>query len=1040
MCVPMRSSLAGRLIRSFFAAACCALPLLPAGAFAFTKPLTEYTQTVWTHKDGLPSAFIYSMAQTQDGYLWLATTDGLVRFDGVRFTHWRAKTGHTAHLGAVLTLCAASDGTLWVGTASGLVGHIHGYDLTTSFVGPAIQAILEDPTGTLWVIAGDQLRRFRGQAQEQTGSAIALPGPFLSGLLQDKNGSIWLSTDAALLRLDARDRQVRFVKITKGKFWLSKDARGIIWITRPDGATRTVDESQISSGSSTIKALDIHTVLRDGEGNTWIGTFGEGVARLLGDSNYLRNMETFSQPDGLSGDFVWCLLEDRERNIWVGTQSGLNRFRDEKVATLTRREGLPSDSVDALAAGPEGTVWASTSVGINRIDAEHRDLFLKGDTAMGLLMDPENILWAGTNRGVVRMENGKWSSLSLAKGIQLQDVTVIAQDHEKGVWLFDLHKGLFRWLNGHVTDFSTEALLKGKLILAASGDSKGRVWFGLNRGGVVVFDAGHFHSYSESDGLPGGFIDAVYVDDEGTVWIGAERGLSRLEGQKFTTWNNANGLPEDRVLWILSDSARRIWVGYVTGVACVTRSELDWAERDPSHAVAYRFLDDGDGLKGNPDRGSQSAAVRASDGKLWLKTSEGVAIVDPQDLTRNLVIPPVHVQHLVADGAVLDVAQQVRLRPLTREVQIDYTALSLAEPRKVRFRYKLEGFDPDWRDAGTRRQAFYTNLRPRAYRFRVLACNNDGIWNESGATLDFDLLPAFYQTRWFPLLCALVLVILALSIYRLRVWQMTSRVRERFEERLKERTRIAQELHDNLIQDVMGISLQIEVSDELLPADFPAKQPLGRALRLCKSALDEGRRALNDLRSAPLTADDFVKSFSQLSEQFAGHSGTRVDVVVEGRERSLSVVAGNDFLQIGRQAIMNAFQHSRAKKIHVLLSYGQQDLQIRVKDNGCGMTEEKLNLRRSGHYGIAGMQERAERLGGTLSIRSRVGEGTEVNLSAPGSIVYHDDVPSSGSRLADRWHLLILKFRLQRKKANSAPPGTSADSRPQSGKPHETNS
>ncbi len=1024
MCVPMRSSLAGRLIRSFFAAACCALPLLPAGAFASTKPLTEYTQTVWTHKDGLPSAFIYSMAQTQDGYLWLATTDGLVRFDGVRFTHWRAKTGHTAHLGAVLTLCAATDGTLWVGTASGLVGHIHGYDLTTSFVGPAIQAILEDPTGTLWVIAGDQLRRFRGQAQEQTGSAIALPGPFLSGLLQDKNGSIWFSTDAALLRLDARDRQVRFVKITKGKFWLSKDARGIIWITRPDGATRTADESLISSGSSTIKTLDIHTVLRDGEGNTWIGTFGEGVARLLGDSNYLRNLETFSQPDGLSGDFVWCLLEDRERNIWVGTQSGLNRFRDEKVATLTRREGLASDSVDALAAGPEGTVWASTSVGINRIDAEHRDLFLKGDTAMGLLMDPENILWAGTNRGVVRMENGKWSSLSLAKGIQLQDVTVIAQDHEKGVWLFDLHKGLFRWLNGHVTDFSTEPLLKGKLILAARGDSKGRVWFGLNRGGVVVFDAGHFHSYSESDGLPGGFIDAVYVDDEGTVWIGAERGLSRLEGQKFTTWNNANGLPEDRVLWILSDSARRIWVGYVTGVARVTRSELDWAERDPSHAVAYRFLDDGDGLKGNPDRGSQSAAVRASDGKLWLKTSEGVAIVDPQDLTRNLVIPPVQVQHVVADGAVLDVAQQVRLRPLTREVQIDYTALSLAEPRKVRFRYKLEGFDPDWRDAGTRRQAFYTNLRPRAYRFRVLACNNDGIWNESGATLDFDLLPAFYQTRWFPLLCGLALIILAWGAYRLRVWQVTTQLRERFEERLSERTRIAQELHDSLIQDVMGISLQIEVTDELLPADFPAKQSLARALGLCKSALEAGRRALNDLRSAPLNSADLVKSFSQLANELARTPGTVVDVIVEGREHPLNAVTGNDVLQIGRQAITNALQHAHARRIHVLLSYGEQQLRIRVQDNGCGMSEETLNLRRPGHYGISGMQERAERLGGTISIRSRIGQGTEVDLSVPAHLLYQDGLPRSGSRLADKWRYVTGRFWIRKPRRGREPQTT----------------
>src|SRR5260370_19774719 len=208
----------------------------------------------------------------------------------------------------------------------------------------------------------------------------------------------------------------------------------MIWITRPDGSTRTVDESQMSSGSSTIKTLDIHTVLRDGEGNTWIGTLGEGVARLRGDSDYLRNMESFSQPDGLSGDSVWCLLEDREHNIWVGTQSGLKRFRDEKAATLTRREGLASDSVDALAAGPEGAVWASTSVGIGRIGAGHDDLYIKGDTAMALSMDPENILWSGTNRGVVRMENRNWSSLSLPKGIQPQDVTVIAQDHEKGVW------------------------------------------------------------------------------------------------------------------------------------------------------------------------------------------------------------------------------------------------------------------------------------------------------------------------------------------------------------------------------------------------------------------------------------------------------------------------------------------------------------------------------------------------------------------------------------------------------------------------------
>jgi signal transduction histidine kinase len=345
---------------------------------------------------------------------------------------------------------------------------------------------------------------------------------------------------------------------------------------------------------------------------------------------------------------------------------------------------------------------------------------------------------------------------------------------------------------------------------------------------------------------------------------------------------------------------------------------------------------------------------------------------------------------MMAGGAVVDTAQPVRLRPETRDVEIDYTALSFAEPRNVRFRYMLEGFDSAWQEVGARRQAFYTNLPPRSYRFRVLASNNDGVWNEAGAGLDFAVLPAFYQTESFLLLCASALIVLSWGAYRLRVWQVTTRLRDRFEDRLKERTRIAQELHDNLIQDVMGISLQVELADESLPAGLPAKQVLGRALRLCKTALDEGRRALNELRSAPLSARDLLKSFSQLSDEFAGNSSVRVDVVVEGRERLLTPLAGNDVLQVGRQAIANAFQHSRATEIHVLLSYGRQHLQLRVQDNGCGMSEEKLNVRPAGHYGLAGMQERAERLSGSLSIRSRVDEGTEVNLSVPAHLVYQD--------------------------------------------------
>src|SRR3984893_6555413 len=625
-------------------------------------------------------------------------------------------------------------------------------------------------------------------------------------------------------------------------------------------------------------------------------------------------------------------------------------------------------------------------------------------------------------------------------GIRLEDGTAIAEDKEKGVWLLHAHKGLYRWADDRVTDFAQEPLLAGKSILTARADRTGKVWFGFYEGGVAVFEGSQFRSYSERDGLAGGFVDAVFFDAAGTVWIGAERGLSRLEGQKFVTWNMANGLPGERILWILGDNVGRLWLGYSTGVACVSRSELDRAAQDPSHRVAYNFLDDGDGLKGNPDRRWQSPAVRARDGKFWFRTSEGVAVIDPQELTKNLVVPPVHVERLVADGAVVDATQPVQLRPLTREVEVEYTALSLAEPRKVRFRYKLEGFDSEWREVGGRRQAFFTNLRPHAYRFRVLACNNDGVWNESGATLDFDLLPAFYQTRWFGLLCALVLIILGWGAYRLRVWQVTTHAQDVFEEQLKERTRIAQELHDSLIQDVMGISLQIEFTDELLPADLPAKQSLARALSLCKSALDAGRRALNDLRTASLSAADLVKSFSQLTNGLTRDARTEIDVIVEGRERSLNATMGNDVLQVGRQAITNALQHAHASRIHVLLSYGERLLQIRVQDNGCGINEETLNLRRPGHYGIAGMKERTERLGGSISIRSRVGKGTEVTLTVPAHPLYQEDVRRSDWRLGDTWHSVTGRLGIRKPKPGKEPQSTPTETGSQAGKPDETNS
>jgi ligand-binding sensor domain-containing protein/signal transduction histidine kinase len=958
-------------IRSLCVVACLVVFPLFASASAANKPLTEYTHGVWTRKDGIPAAFIYALAQTRDGYLWLATTDALVRFDGVRFVHWRPRTGHTALLGVVRSLHATRDGGLWIGTAAGLVGYIRGDDLRTFPVGAQPEAMLEDRDGTLWVATANRLLRFRAATRQPMGGAIALPGVLVSGPLQDSNGSIWLSTEHTVVRIDPPDSGSGLVTMGVGKFWLCAGENGSIWIIGPDGLSQPIRNGQTFRQPATPGTIQgVQTMLRDSAGNTWIGTLGRGLARVRAAAQGDGKVERFSQSDGLSEDSVWCVLEDREQNIWVGTQNGLNRFRDEKVTTLTYREGLMRD-VDALAAGPDGAVWASTAMGLQRIDGEHRDRVLEGRRISAMHLDRTNTLWVGTDRGIALLAQGRWRSLSVPGALALTAVSTITGDDTTGMWFVDDRLGLRRLTDGRLTDLSDHPLFKGKSIRAAQADGRGGAWFGFYEGGVVFFDGNEFRAYSEADGLSGGSVNEVHIDDTAAVWIAAERGLSRLDGERFVSWNRANGLPGERVQWILSEDRDHLSLGYSIGVARLSRAELDRAAADPAYRVAFQFLDEADGLLGNPDRRRQSPAVRASDRRLWFRTSEGVAIMDTQHMTRNLVPPPVQIERIVADGAVLDAANIVRLRPLTRDVEIDYTALSLAEPRNVRFRYKLEGFDAEWREVGGRRQAFYTNLPPRTYRFRVLASNNDGIWNESGAGVDLTVLPGFYQTRWFLLLCALVAIILLWGAYRLRVWHVTARLRDRFEDRLKERTRIAQELHDSLIQDVMGISLQIEVAEELLPADVPARQSLGRAGRLCKAALDGGRRTLNDLRSFPLSAADLVGSFSQLSDECAGGSGIRADVVIEGRERPLNALAGNDVLQVGRQAIANAFRHSQASEIHVLVSYGPRQLQIRVQDNGCGMSNEALVARNPGHYGITGMHERAERVGGSISIRSR---------------------------------------------------------------------
>jgi len=429
----------------------------------------------------------------------------------------------------------------------------------------------------------------------------------------------------------------------------------------------------------------------------------------------------------------------------------------------------------------------------------------------------------------------------------------------------------------------------------------------------------------------------------------------------------------------------------------IAASELQKLSSQPDSVVKSRVFDVFDGVQ--PGLAPlQPTASRSSDGLLWFANDSILQMIDPRHLDVNPIPPPVHIEQVIADRKNYPLAENLHLPALTRDVEIDYAGLSLVVPQKVRFRYKLEGHDADWQDPQTRRQAFYSSLRPGQYRFRVIACNNDGVWNEAGAALNFTLLPAFYQTNWFLLLCVAAAVCMAWVAYQLRIRQLADHLDSRFEERLAERTLVAQDLHDTLLQGFLSASMQLHVADSQLSADSPAKPIVGRVLELMGQVIHEGRNAVRGLRSPGTGSDDLEQSFSRIPQELAISQGIDFRVIVEGQARPLHPVIRDEVYRVGREALANAFRHSQASGIEVELEYADSKLRVLVRDNGRGIDPQVLRTGREGHWGLSGMRERAERIGAKLKVWSRIAGGTEVELSVPSHIAFRYDPSGRGLR------------------------------------------
>jgi len=991
----------------------------PVHALDPQKSITQFTHTSWSAKDGIPGP-VEAIAQTRDGYLWLGTEAGLYRFDGLRFTPYEPSRAHP-HGPAVRSLLAARDGSLWMGFGSGGIGLLRNGQVThyvpeEGVPGGRIQAIVEDAAGSIWAAGQYGFATFQNGKWRPVGTEMGYAAPAAQSLLVDQAGTLWVATDGlsfGLSRDPVRVNTILALARNATRFSPTGDAVGMVWsmAEAPDGTVWVADTSgkkvrpvNPRGGASGGVALDQEPLgLTFGSDRSlWIGLL-EGGLRRVRDMGRDAPLDRFGVKDQLSGSMVNAVFKDREGNLWFGTGGGLDRFRENKMTPFSESEGLVPDQQIALTSTPDGSVWlfSYTQDTVRRFQdgkfvSSTLQPYNSSDSSriLSLYASPAGQVWLGGSFKLANESHGKFSYVDIPGVESGAMVEAVAEDKAGDLWV-TISTGsvigrILRRRGGEWADLRAQTALPPYRSRILHADAVGRMWLGFENGDVVVFDREASRLYSTKDGLRSGRVLVIAEDRERHIWIGGESGLSRLGQDRFVTLTEDNGLPGSSVSGILEDDDGNLWLAGALGILRVKPQELDKAFASAAYRVEGVTFDATDGLPGLPRQKTPfPTATRAADGRLWFATTGGVAVIDPRRYPRNALAPPVKIERVIADDRNLEASAGLRLRPNTKRLELHYAALSLTAPERVRFRYKLEGYDADWQGPVSARTATYTNLPPRNYRFHVIACNNDGIWNEEGAALEFAILPALYQTRAFLLLCAVAAACLVGAGFRLRLRQVRSRLQLQFRERLAERTRIAQELHDTLLQGFLSASMQLHVVADHVPAESAEKPRLNRVLELMRSVIEEGRNAVKGLRSPTAgNQDDLEQAFSRVREELDAKEGIDFRVIGEGQARPLDALIRDEVYRIGREAVVNAFQHSGAKGIEVEVEFAAKGLRIAVRDDGRGIDPQLLQSGREGHWGLAGMRERAKRIGGQLQVWSGADTGTEVELSVPSRIAF----------------------------------------------------
>ena len=954
--------------------------------------LTGFSLTSWHSGDGRALGSVYTIAQDRQGYLWIGTDAGLFRFDGWSFAPWDALSDTPLPPSAVTALCVSRDGSLWAGFAGGKgVRHIRNdavrFESTNEGGPPSATDLVEDREGTIWAVGDGSLFRLRNH----TWDPVALPwhpGPvdtvLTTGVLQlyvGRNGDLWVGTRWGVFRRDSTTD--RFQMMSDRHIWgISEDKDGVVWTSDAVSGFR-----RLTSPTPPEHALEGtgYRLLHDSQGDLWVATFGKGLWRARRATRSVPDafvVEEAGLRTGLSSNSIHALMEDRDGNIWVGTTAGLHR--------LARRELTPVERVSdvlVLESTPDDSVWGGTPNGLVRFTAgsappqEHR-IGLAGHDVRALYLDRDGTLWVGTTTGLWKLVAGRLHPVTLPSRTNMA-IFSIAPDNRGGLWLRDGAR-LFRWTGSDLVEFDgAPKTAEFSRIVFARTDSSRRLWIGFAAGRLGVIDPdGAFRLVDEKEGFGQGIHDSLsawFEDEDGVVWVGGSGGLTRFAAGRFVTLGRAQGLPEDQIRSIVGDRLGHLWVSIDRGLLMVRLEEVAKAVADPSYHVRYRLYDALDGLAGPPL--GLFGAARASDGTLWFIRGGGLTLVDPAQLKDDrAVAPPIRIEAVVANDQWLNPAAQTRLAADTRRLQIHYTALTLAASPKIRFRYRLEGVDTSWVDAGTRRAAFYTNLPPRDYRFRVEATAGDGGGGTAGTTWAFTIRPAYYQTRWFYALLLGTCVLTAWWVWRFRL----DLVKRQFSLALAERARLSRELHDTLLQSLVGVSLQLgAISDDLENVSSSTRDRLVRIRRHVESYIEEAHQSIMDLRSPSLVKRDLATALSDFGDNAVAGHPIRFQATLTGTLPQLTPKAEAQLLRIGQEAMTNAVRHANASRLALELLTDGRSMTLRVSDDGDGFDRDCVRQPSPKHFGLTAMRERAEAIGGQFRIDTAVGGGTVVEVVLP---------------------------------------------------------